>query len=106
MDKFTQVYHLNEARKVLAFHRWDRGGPADDVVVIANFFHEAQDGYVLGMPAVGHWKLRFNSDWHGYSEIFDGHPSGDVEAVSGSCDGLPFHGSVSIAPYSALIYSQ
>jgi 1,4-alpha-glucan branching enzyme len=104
--QFTQVYHLNEARKVLAFHRWDRGGPADDVVVIANFFHEAQDGYVLGMPAVGHWKLRFNSDWHGYSEIFDGHPSGDVEAVSGSCDGLPFHGTLSIAPYSALIYSQ
>lgn len=35
--QFTQAYHLNEERKVLAFHRWDQGGPADDVVVVANF---------------------------------------------------------------------
>jgi len=91
---------------VLAFHRWDQGGSGDDVVVIANFFHEPQDGYVLGFPAIGAWKLRFNSDWHGYSEIFEGHPSGDVEAVPGDCDGLPFHASVSVAPYSVLIYSQ
>ncbi len=24
--QFTQVYHVNEARKVIAFHRWDTGG--------------------------------------------------------------------------------
>lgn len=104
--QFTQVYHLHEERKVLAFHRWDQGGSGDDVVVIANFFHEPQDGYVLGFPAINTWKLRFNSDWHGYSEIFEGHPSGDAEAVLGGCDGLPFHASVSVAPYSVLIYSQ
>ncbi|MFN5465295.1 MAG: alpha-amylase family glycosyl hydrolase [Cyanobacteriota bacterium] len=104
--QFTQVYHLNEERKMLAFHRWDRGGPGDDVVIIANFFHEPQDDYVLGFPAKGKWKLRFNSDWHGYSEIFEGHPSQDAESMSGERDGLPFHASVSMAPYSSLIYSQ
>lgn len=104
--QFTQVYHLNDERKMLAFHRWDRGGPGDDVVVIANFFHESQDDYILGFPTKGSWKLRFNSDWHGYSEIFEGHQSHDSEAVSGDRDGLPFHGTVSIAPYSVLIYSQ
>jgi 1,4-alpha-glucan branching enzyme len=104
--QFTQVYHLNEDRNVLAFHRWDRGGPSDDVVVVANFFHEPQDGYVLGFPASGLWKLRFNSDWHGYSEVFEGHPSGDAEAMDGYSDGLPFHASISIAPYSILIYTQ
>ncbi len=36
--QFTQVYHLHDERKVIAFHRWDKGGPADDVVVVANFF--------------------------------------------------------------------
>jgi len=104
--QFSQVYHLNEERKLLAFHRWNRGGPGDDVVVIANFLHEAQADYMLGMPAEGHWQLRFDSDWHGYSEIFGGHPSQDIEAVCGDRDGLPFHGTVAIAPYSVLIYSQ
>ena len=32
---------------MLALHRWDRGGPGDDVVVIANFFHEPQDDDVI-----------------------------------------------------------
>jgi 1,4-alpha-glucan branching enzyme len=104
--QFTQVYHLNEDRKMLAFHRWDRGGPSDDVVVVANFLHEPQDGYILGFPALGLWKLRFNSDWHGYSEIFEGHFSGDADAVMGEASGLPFHAMVSVAPYSVLIYSQ
>jgi 1,4-alpha-glucan branching enzyme len=104
--QFTQVYHLNEKRKLLAFHRWDCGGPGDDVVVIANFLNEAQADYKLGMPAKGHWQVRFNSDWHGYSEIFGGHPSQDIEAVCGDQDGLPFHGTVAIAPYSVLMYSQ
>ena len=104
--QFTQVYHLDEERKVLAFHRWDQGGPADDVVVIASFFHQAQDNYVLGFPAHGTWRLRFNSDWHGYSEIFEGHGSSDVKTCLGECDGLPYNASVSMGPYSVLIYSQ
>jgi 1,4-alpha-glucan branching enzyme len=104
--QFTQVYHLNEDKKVLAFHRWDQGGPADDVVVIANFANEVQNEYTVGFPAGGHWKLRFNSDWHGYSELFEGHPSGDIDTAENSRDTLPFQATVSIAPYSALIYSQ
>jgi 1,4-alpha-glucan branching enzyme len=104
--QFTQVYHLNEERKVLAFHRWDQGGMADDVVVIANFANEVQGQYTIGFPASGQWKLRFNSDWHGYSELFDGYPSSDIETVEISRDTFPFQASVSIAPYSVLIYSQ
>lgn len=104
--QFTQVYHLHEERKVLAFHRWDAGGPADDVVVVANFLHEAQVGYVIGLPAAGTWKLRFNSDWRGYNDDFQNHPSTDVVAEAGTCDGLPWHAAVSIGPYSVLSYSQ
>jgi 1,4-alpha-glucan branching enzyme len=104
--QFTQVYHLHDERKVIAFHRWDKGGPADDVVVVANFLHEPQDGYVIGFPVAGAWKLRFNSDWKGYSEAFEGHPSTDVIAEPGECDGFPFHAALSIGPYSVLIFSQ
>ena len=104
--QFTQVFHLDTKRNVLAFHRWDRGGPGDDVVVIANFFHEPQEDYTVGLPAADGWKLRFNSDWHGYSESFDGYQSGDVDAVLGEWDGFPYHASFRMGPYSVLIYSQ
>jgi 1,4-alpha-glucan branching enzyme len=104
--QFTQVYHLHKERKVIAFHRWDKGGPADDVVVVANFLYEPQDGYVIGFPAAGTWKLHFNSDWQGYSQDFGGHPGADVVAEPGAYDGLPYHGALSIGPYSVLIFSQ
>jgi len=104
--QFTQVFHLHDERKLLAYHRWDKGGPADDVVVVANFLHEPQDGYVIGFPAAGTWRLRFNSDWQGYSEDFAGHPSTNVVAEPGECDGFPFHAALAIGSYSVLIFSQ
>ncbi len=102
----TQVHHLDDDRKVIAFHRWDVGGPADDVVVVANFLHEAQEGYVSGFPVAGPWKLRFNSDWQGYADDFGNHPSSDVIAEPSCYDGFPCSAAVSIGPYSVLIFSQ
>ena len=97
---------MHDEKKVISFHRWDKGGASDDVVVVANFFHEPHDGYVIGFPAAGSWKLRFNSDWQGYSDDFQGHPSSDVVAEAGEFDTLPFHAALSIGPYSVLIFSQ
>jgi 1,4-alpha-glucan branching enzyme len=102
----VQVHHVNDERKIVAFRRWDQGGAADDVVVVANFLHEAQTDDVVGFPAEGSWRLRFNSDSRGYSERFQGHESGDVRVDPGEYDGLPFHGRISVAPYSVLIFSQ
>jgi 1,4-alpha-glucan branching enzyme len=102
----TQIYHLNDDRKVLAYHRWDKGGPGDDVVVVANLLHEVQHDYVIGFPTEGTWKLRFNSDWRGYSDVFADHPSSDVMSEAGTQDGLPFHGTLSLGPYSVVIFSQ
>ncbi|WP_295053397.1 alpha-amylase family glycosyl hydrolase [Sulfuricurvum sp.] len=104
--QFTQVYHLNNERKVIAYHRWDKGGVSDDVVIVANFYHEAQNDYVIGFPAEGAWKLRFNSDWEGYNDDFANHPSTDIIANQGDCDGLPYYASVSIGAYSVVIFSQ
>jgi 1,4-alpha-glucan branching enzyme len=75
-------------------------------VVVANLLNEPQDGYVIGFPAVGTWTLRFNSDWRGYSQDFQDHPSGNLVAEPGEYDGLPFHAALSLGPYSVLIYSQ
>ncbi len=104
--QFTQVFHLNEERNVIAFHRWDQGGAGDDVVVIANLLNGFQDNYTVGFPGAGTWELRFNSNWQGYSDLFDDHLCGDVEAVAQSRDGLPWSAAVALAPYSVLIYSQ
>ena len=101
-----QVHHLNEESKMIAYQRSDQGGPGDDVIVVANFLHEPQDGYVIGFPAPGTWKLRFNSDWKGYGDDFKGHPSADLQAEPGEYDGLPCHAAVSIGAYSVLIFSQ
>jgi len=102
----TQVFHLDNERKIIAFHRWDQGGPADDVVVVANFSHEPQEGHRIGFPAAGTWKLRLNSDWQGYSDDFSNHPSTEVVAEAGAGDGLAWQAAISIGPYSVLIFSQ
>ena len=104
--QFTRVFHMQDENKIIAFHRWDKGGPSDDVVVVANFLNKPQDGYVIGFPAEGTWKLRLNSDWKGYSDDFHDHPSSDVVAEAGEFDGFPFHAVLSVGPYSVLIFSQ
>ena len=63
-------------------------------------------GYNVGFPRQGLWQLRLNSDWKGYSIDFDGNFAGDVEAHSDPYDGLCARGTLDIAPYSVLIFSQ
>jgi 1,4-alpha-glucan branching enzyme len=101
-----RVLHVNDAQDFLAFHRWDRSGAGDDVVVVVNFSAQPRGGYVIGFPRAGTWRLRLNSAWRGYSAVFSNHPSTDVEAVPGAYDGFEHHAQVSIAPYTLLIYSQ
>ncbi|WLT38972.1 alpha amylase C-terminal domain-containing protein [Synechocystis sp. B12] len=91
---------------MIAFHRWEQGGINDDVVVVANFSNEPRYNYTLGFPVEGFWALRFNSDWQGYSDAFGNFLSTDTRAESGEYDGFPYHGLVSIAPYSVLIFSR
>lgn len=100
------VHHVNDADKVIAFHRWDSGGPRDDVVVMANFANRSYDSYRIGLPRAGVWRVRLNSDWGGYSPVFTSHSSFDLVAGEGSRDGMPFNGAVGIGPYAALILSQ
>lgn len=102
----VQVQRIDESAKLVAFHRWEAGGPGDDVVVVANFSHEAREVYRIGFPKPGLWKLRLNSDWAGYSEDFADFPSHDVEAVEQDCDGMKWSAEISVGGYTALIFSQ
>lgn len=100
------VYHINNSDKVLAYHRWQNGGPGDDVIIIANFANRSYDRYFVGMPRAGKWSVLFNSDYHGYSEDFSNHSSFDCFANPGNKDSMPFVAEIGLGPYSALILSQ
>lgn len=100
------VYRVDDANNLLVFQRWADHGPGDDVVVVANLDAHAAQDVAIGLPSGGLWKLRLNSDAATYSRAFSDHASFDVEAQPGGMDGLDWHGSVSVGPYSVLIYSQ
>jgi 1,4-alpha-glucan branching enzyme len=100
------VHHVNNADKVIAFHRWANGGPRDDVLVVANFANRGYDSYTIGFPRGGSWRVRFNSDWQGYSQDFGNHFSYDTTAEGGGTDNMPCHGNVGLGPYSVIILSQ
>jgi 1,4-alpha-glucan branching enzyme len=100
------VHHINRNDKVLAFHRWDQGGAGDDVVVVMNFADRSYGSYSIGFPRGGLWRVRFNSDWSGYSSDFRNTPSNDVWADSLSRDQMDFSGAIGLGPYAAVILSQ
>jgi 1,4-alpha-glucan branching enzyme len=102
----VNVFHVNNADKVIAFHRWENGGLGDDVIIVVNFADCTYGSYTIGLPRFGEWKVRFNSDWRGYSPLFRNQPGYDTAAHHGGCDGLPFRGNIGIGPYACLILSQ
>ena len=104
-SQFIQVVHVNDQQKVITFRRGG-GGPGNDVMVVANFAFETRSNYTIGFPSDGLWSLRFNSDWRGYSDRFEGIPSADVTVRAKPYDGMEYQGEVAIGPYSTLIYSQ
>lgn len=99
LGQSVNVLHLNDEAKVLAYHRWDQGGPGDDVVVIVNFSNKTLADYSLAFPRGGTWRVRFNSSWKGYSPDFKQGGESEVPVQSDS-------GSLTLPPYSVLILSQ
>ncbi len=102
----VHVHHVNDSDKLLAFHRWDKGGPHDSVVVVANFAKKTYGNYRLGFPREGLWKVRLNSDWNGYDGDFGNHFSYDTYAVADRKDSMPASANVGVGPYSVIILSQ
>jgi 1,4-alpha-glucan branching enzyme len=102
----VHIYHFNDEAKLLAFHRWDKGGPTDSVVVVVNMTNQNRDGYPIGFPQAGLWKTRFNSDSYNYGPNFHNHPTPDVETHEEGADGLPCSAEIGIGPYTVVIFSQ
>jgi 1,4-alpha-glucan branching enzyme len=100
------VYFSSDVDKIIAFHRWDQGGPGDDVIVVVNLRNAGYASYTIGFPRPGNWYVRYNSDFSGYGADFGNAPGYDTTASSGECQGMPCKGNVGIGPYSVIILSQ
>ncbi len=97
---------VNHDDKVIAYHRWDQGGPGDSVIVVANFSARQHTDYEIGVPAGGPWNVRFNSDRKIYDPDFGDVGAAAITARNEPRDGLPAQAAVSLAPYNTLILSQ
>ncbi len=89
----VDVYHTDDANRVVAFHRWVPGASADggqDVVVVASLSESSFEygGYQLGLPCPGDWFEVLNSD------VYDHFPNPDPKGNDGhlSAAGPPLHG--------------
>ena len=67
---------------MIAFHRWDDGGPGDDVVVVANFGRRAARGYRIGFPRPGRLEVAVQYRLDGLQRgLHRAAPAGDAEAI-------------------------
>lgn len=100
------IIHVNHDQKILAYHRWEEGGPKDSAIIVLNFADKTHENYNIGMPEAGLWKVRFNSDWKGYDSQFGDQFAYDTETYESMKDGQGYNANVNLAPYSALILSR
>lgn len=97
-----EVLRNDDKAKVIAFRRWDEGGPGDETVVVLNLSHVNRDVFRVGFPAPGVWKVRFSQNAEGTvdPEVVD------VQVEEQEWDGRPYSAELTLEPYSALILSQ
>lgn len=100
-DDQCQIYEVDNVNKLLAYRRWANGTTNRDVLVIANFANDTLTNYVLPFPATGTWHTHFNTDSTNYGPDY-----GNVGSSQVIASGSPATGSITIAPYSALILSR
>ncbi|HUJ09103.1 MAG TPA: LamG-like jellyroll fold domain-containing protein [Verrucomicrobiae bacterium] len=96
----TTTIWSDSVNKIIAYRRYSTGSVGDDVVVVCNFANTNWPSYnISNFPHDGTWYTQLNTDWNKYSSDYGNYGSATVN-VSGGV------GTISIAPYSALILSQ
>lgn len=97
------VHHIDNANKVIAYTRWDAGGGADDVVVVANFSVKnwTNNDYSIQFPSAGTWYSHFNGDSTNYQADY-----GNIGSASVVAAGSPPTAAVNMGMYSVQIFSR
>lgn len=96
----TNVFHQDDNNSVIGYHRYDRGGIGDDVIVLINFGNGHFTDYQLPLPRAGVWRVRFNSTWKGYSSDFVELHVDNIIADENK------RATTQLGPYAVLILSQ
>jgi 1,4-alpha-glucan branching enzyme len=91
------IQHLDNDSKILAFHRFDKGGSQDSVFVLINFANRYLENYQVEFPSEGNWTLRLNSDTTYYD------PKNKNRDINLSMEGSKGH--LNIAEYQILIFT-
>ena len=98
------VFHVHNANRVIAFHRWVEGAGAD-VVVVASLSESTSWSYRLGFPRAGHWREVLNSDY--YDNLPNPQVAGNgggIMAGDGPMHGLPCSGAVVIPANAVVVF--
>ena len=98
---FEWIIGDDRANSVFAFLRRGRVGDAP-VLVVANFTPVTRHGYRVGVPQLGRWCERLNSDGGAYGGGNQGN-GGSVEAVAIAAHGQPASLDLVLPPLSVLI---
>jgi 1,4-alpha-glucan branching enzyme len=106
LGKNVDVFHVDDANKLIAYHRWNLAGKGGDVVIVANFANAPRSAYQIAFPATGKWWVRLNTDWRGYSNDFTDLTVTSVDVAPDPNDPGKLVGSIDIASYAVLILSQ
>jgi len=95
-----KMIYLDDAAKVLAYHRWYDETSGGETVVAMNFCRDRR-AFTLHFPKAGTWKLRFNGDSKIYNEEFANTLAGDV--VLPDVENL--QAELTLGAYSAQIFT-
>ncbi|MEA2751521.1 MAG: 1,4-alpha-glucan branching enzyme [Myxococcales bacterium] len=100
------VTQVNETpgNKVLVYRRWNT--PGDDVMVIANFGAKRYTRYDVGVPAVGTWVARVDTDATTYGADFGSPTPTGVTVAPTARDGLPATASIVLGPYAMVVLTR
>lgn len=94
----TEVPVMDETRKVLAYWRWSASSPNNRMVIVANLSGQPQLANIP-FPSGGPWLTKLNTDWAKYGG------SSKEDSATFQFNTTPYKGRVSLAPYSARIFT-
>jgi 1,4-alpha-glucan branching enzyme len=103
-DANVEVFHRNDAAKVLAYRR--HGASGEDVIVVVNLRKKDYTQYDVGVDSAGPWKVRLNTESTAYGSDFNAGQTGSITAQAQQKDGKAFSLPLKLGAYAAMILTK
>jgi 1,4-alpha-glucan branching enzyme len=102
----VHAFHVSDADRVLAFHRW-LDGTGQDVIVVATLAESTWWNYQLGFPEAGFWREVFNSDvYDNWVNPWVAGNGAGIEANGGPMHGFAASASVVIPANGVVVFAR